>query len=386
LSGERAAPFAPAARAVGLVFFVNGFLFGCWAARIPAVTDDLGMSEGRLGIALGGIAAGALVSMPLSGAWCAHAGSRRPTRTLLASMCVVPVLLTAAPSFGLLVAAAVLMGLSNGGLDVAMNTQGSTVERRSGRLLLGRLHAAWSGGGLAGAGLGALAAAVGLHQTLHLAIAGLACGAVAIPVTRALLHGDATRDHAPTFARPSRPLLGLGLLAFCCLLAEGAAADWSAVYLDDTLGADKAFAALAYAAFSAAMLLGRLVSDRLSTAFGPTLLLRGGGTLAGGGLALAIAVATPTAALAGFAALGAGLSVVIPLTFRAAAGAGGAPSLAAVSTTGYLGFLTGPPIIGAIAEATSLDAGLLVVAVLAASAAVLGGAVRRVPATAPAPA
>lgn len=376
-------PFAAAARAVGLVFFVNGALFGAWASRIPAVREDLGLTEGQLGIALAGVAGGALVAMPLAGAWAASAGSRRPLRSLLAAMCATPVLVTAAPSFALLVAAAVLLGFANGGLDVSMNTQGATIERRRGRLLLGRLHAAFSGGGLAGAATGALATAAGMDQTLHLAIAGALCAAVTVPATRALLHDDATRRHAPTFARPSRPLLALGLLAFCSLLAEGAAADWSAVYLDDTLGSGEAFAALAYAAFSATMLLGRLVSDQLAGAVGPVLLLRGGGALAGAGLAVAIALRSPAAALVGFAALGAGLSVVIPLAFRAATGAGGAPALAAVSTTGYLGFLTGPPIIGAVAEASSLHAGLLLVAVLAGSAAVLGGAVGRAPAPAP---
>jgi MFS family permease len=169
--------------------------------------------------------------------------------------------------------------------------------------------------------------------------------------------------------------MALGVLAFCSLLAEGAALDWSAVYVDDDLAASASFAALAYAAFSAAMLVGRLLADRLVTAFGPVVILRVGGVLAGGGLSVAIAVGTRGAALAGFAALGAGLSVVVPLVFRAAAGRGGAPSLAAVSTMGYTGFLAGPPLIGAIAEAASLPIALAFVALLATFAAVLARAV-----------
>jgi MFS family permease len=366
------------------------------------VVDELGIGEGELGLALAAVAAGALVSMPLAGAWAATSGSRRPTRTLLVLMCATPALATGAPSYALLLCGALTLGLANGGLDVSMNTQGATIERRRGRLLLGRLHAAFSGGGLVGAATGAVAAGAEVDPGLHLLVAGALCAAIAVPATRALVSGDATGEHAPSdeqgrgsagakpdsipprgmFARPSRPLLALGLLAFCCLLAEGAAADWSAVYLDDTLGTDKALAALAYASFSATMLLGRLLADRLVAALGPEVLLRGGGALAGAGLTLAVVVAEPAAALAGFAALGAGLSVVIPLAFRAAAGRGGAPSLAAVSTMGYLGFLAGPPLIGAIAAATSLRTGLLLVALAAASATVLAGAARPAPAAA----
>jgi len=351
-------------------------LFGGWAARLPALQDRLRLSEGELGLALAGVALGALVSMTLAGAWAAHSGSRQPTRVLLAVMCTAPALTMVAPSYGWLLVAMAFLGFSNGGLDVSMNTQGATIERRRGRLLLGRLHAAFSGGGLAGAATGALVAGAAIDPVLHLGVAAALGAAVALPATRSLVRGDATREHAPTFARPSRALFGLGLLAFCCLLAEGAAADWSAVYLDDTLATSKGVAALAYAAFSATMLAGRLLSDALAERVEPSSLLRGGGVLGAGGMVLALAIAEPPAALLGFAALGAGLSVVIPLAFRAAAGRGGAPSLAAVSTMGYLGFLAGPPLIGAIAEATSLRTGLALVAACAATAALLAGAVR----------
>jgi MFS family permease len=372
-----AAHLRTAARAIAVVFFVNGVLLGSWGARIPAIRDRLDLTAGQLGIALAGVAAGALVSMPLSGAWSARSGSRRPTTVGILAMCALPAVAAAMPSLPLLVVGALALGAMNGAVDVAMNTQGTTIERLRGRLLLGRLHAAFSAGGLVGAGAGALAIAAGLGATEHLLVAGAICALVAYPATRALVGGDAHPDRSePTFARPSRALLALGVLAFCCLLAEGAALDWSAVYVDRDLAASASLAALAYATFSAAMLTGRLLADRLATRFGPTALLRAGGLVAGGGLAVAIAIGAPGAALVGFAALGAGLSVVIPLVFRAASSRGGAPSLAAVSTMGYTGFLAGPPVIGAIAEAASLPAALTLVALAAASAAILAGAVR----------
>ena len=379
------------ARAIALVFFANGLMIGSWAARIPALRDDLGIGDGRLGIALAFVAAGALATMPLSGALVARRGSRPPTRAFMALMCVTPILPFLVGSYALLLPAAFLLGAANGGVDVAMNAQGSTIEKRTGRLLLGRLHAAFSAGGLAGAATGALAAAAALEPSAHLVAAGVLSAAVTLPATRVLVRDDAAADATPAFARPTRPLLALGLVAFCCLLAEGAALDWSAVYVRDDLGGSEAVAALAYAAFSATMLIGRLLSDRLVAARGPSTLLRGGGTIAGGGLAVALVLGTPVAALAGFALLGAGLALVIPLVFRAAAGtgdSGAGPSLAAVSTMGYTGFLAGPPLIGAIAAASSLSIGLAFVALMATAAAVLAPAAdpARGGASAPAPA
>jgi MFS family permease len=378
VAGLRHPPRVSAARAIALVFFVNGLMVGSWAARIPALRDGLGIGDGELGIALAFVAAGALATMPLSGALVARLGSRPPTRVFIALMCVAPVLPFLVPSFALLLAAAFALGAANGGVDVAMNAQGATVEKRAGRLLFGRLHAAFSAGGLAGAATGALAAGLGIDARANLAIAGALCAAVTLPATRGLLADDAVERAAPAFARPTRPLLALGVLAFCCLLAEGAALDWSAVYVRDDLGGADALAALAYAAFSATMLAGRLLSDRLVEGRRPSALLRAGGTVAGGGLALALLLDAPAAALAGFALLGGGLALTIPLVFRAAAGSGtsgAGPSLAAVSTMGYTGFLAGPPLIGAIAEASSLSVGLAFVAFMAAAAAVLAPAV-----------
>jgi MFS family permease len=176
----------------------------------------------------------------------------------------------------------------------------------------------------------------------------------------------------------------LGFAAFACLLCEGAAADWGAVYVDRDLAASAQVAALTYAAFSLAMALTRLVGDRLTARFGPVALVRGGSLLAGGGLALALLVASAPAALAGFACLGAGLATVVPVVFRAAGELPGATpgrAIAAVTTTGYAGFLAGPPLIGALAEVTRLPVALAVLPVLAVALAALAGATapRRAP-------
>jgi MFS family permease len=369
--------------AVGLTFFLNGALYGAWAARVPAVQDRLGIGDGELGLALAGIAVGSLAAMPAAGAWSVRAGSRRPTRLALLGACVTTPLLALAPSFGTLIVATILHGAVMGALDVAMNAHGVTVERGMGRPVLSGFHAAFSIGGLVGAATGAVAAGAEVDPRVHLLAAGALAAAVGLPATRTLLpgHTDSTEE-GPRFARPTGVLWALGAAAFCCLLAEGAAADWSAIYVDDDLGADPGLAGLAFAAFSLTMTAGRVLGDRLTARFGAVALLRAGGLLGGAGLGAALAVAHPAAALVGFACLGAGLSTVIPSVFRAAGtvpGVPAGPGLAAVTTVGYAGFLAGPPLVGAIAEVSSLPVGLAVVSALAATIAVLAGAARPAP-------
>ncbi|OLD76381.1 MAG: hypothetical protein AUG87_09080 [Candidatus Rokubacteria bacterium 13_1_20CM_4_70_14] len=179
---------------------------------------------------------------------------------------------------------------------------------------------------------------------------------------------------------PSRRLLGLGLVAFLGLLAEGAMGDWSAVYLHDALGQSGAAAATGFAAFSLAMAVGRLGGDRLADGLGPRALLRASGAVAAAGLGVALIAGEPRVALAGFAAVGLGIANIIPVTFRSAGRVSDVPAgtaLAAVATTGYLGYLAGPPLIGLVAETTSLPLGLGIVSACCALVAVRAGSVPR---------
>jgi MFS family permease len=366
------APPAPAraARAtVTAIFLMNGFMFGSWAARIPAVRDHVGLSDGEQGLALACLAIGAVAAMPLAGAVAARSGSRLATRASLALCCVATGTIALAPTLATLCLLALLVGASIGSLDVTMNAHGVAVERRYGRPILAGFHAAYSGGGLAGGALAALAAGVGLDVRVHLAVVALACAAVGIPWSRRLLPGseDAASRAEPVFVRPPRAVWALGALAFSCLLIEGASADWSAVYLRDEVGSTAAVGALGFASFSVAMTLGRLVGDRLVARFGPLAMVRGGGLLAAGGFGVALLAASPAAGIAGFACIGVGLASVVPIVFRAAGAVPGMTAgvaLAAVSSTGYLGFLVGPPLIGGAAELAGLPVALAVLVVL----------------------
>ena len=179
-----------------------------------------------------------------------------------------------------------------------------------------------------------------------------------------------------TFARPPRAIVVLGAAAFCTMLAEGAAVDWSAVYLSRSFGAAAGVAALAYTAFSLAMTTSRTIGDRLNRRLGPVTLARAGGTVATVGLGLALLIGSVPVAIAGFAAMGAGLGVVVPVLFRAAASTpavSASVGVAAVSTIGWFGFLAGPPAIGFAASAVGLRAALGIVVLATLTLVVLAG-------------
>src|SRR3954466_15550103 len=377
-----AAATRAARRAVTVIFFLNGALIGSWAARIPAVKEDLGLGEAELGVALGLVALGALVAMPVSGWLWARVGSRRPPRLAFVGFCVTLPLPALAPAYALLLPAALLLGVGNGFLDVAMNAHGVAFDRRSERPILSSFHAAFSCGALAGAGMSALAAAGGLDVRWHLLAAAALARPAGLVAGRARLPADA--DHAgeeagPLLARPPRALWAVGAIGFCALVCEGATADWSAVYVKESLSATASVAALAFAAFSATMTLGRLAGDRLTSAWGADALVRRGGLLSAAALAAALLIGHPAAAIAGFALLGFGISTMVPVVFRAAAEGGGvAPGggIAAASTMGYFGFLVAPPVIGGVAELTSLPLALGLLVLLALAMAALAPRVR----------
>ncbi len=363
------------------VFFFNGFAIASWFVRIPAVRNDLSLSEGLLGVALLGVAVGAMASMPVAGALASRFGSRRvvgATALLLAVSLVPPAL---APNLFFLVLALVLLGAANGALDVSMNAQAVAVEGRYGRPIMSSFHAAFSFGGLAGAAGGGVIASLGVGTLAHLSAVAALCAIAGLAAYRPLLpaSADAAEDGAPAFARPTQALLGLGVISFCVLLGEGAMADWSAVYLNGTLQTGPGLAAAGYAAFSLTMAFGRLFGDRLIERVGSATLVRLCGALAAVGLGVALTVANPVAALVGFACAGAGFSIVFPAALSAAGrteGIAAGPALAAVSTAGYTGFLIGPPTIGFVAELVGLGGALYIVVALSTAIVLLAGAVR----------
>nr|MDQ5811398.1 MFS transporter [Actinomycetota bacterium] len=322
-----------------------------------------------LGLALLGSAVGALAAMPTTGWFVARLGSRPVVGATALLLCVSLTLPALAPNLALLIISLVMLGASNGVMDVSMNAQAIAVEKKYGRPIMSSFHAAFSLGGLAGAAGGVVVASLGVGALPHLAgVAALTAAAVLVAY-RAMLPADAARGGGgePAFARPTRALAGLGIISFCVLLGEGAMADWSAVYLNGPLGTGPGFAAAGYAAFSVAMAAGRLFGDRLAQRFGPVWLVRSGAAVAAAGLGLSLAIGDPVFALVGFASAGVGFSIIFPAALSAAGrtkGTTAGPAIAAVATAGYFGFLVGPPSIGFVAELTGLGGALYIVVAL----------------------
>ena len=371
-----------ARRAVTAVFFLNGTALSSLYARLPALQADLRLADAVLGALLLATAAGLLLAQPAAAAVAARRGSAPVTRAsalALAAVLPLPALAPTPLALGLALAA---LGACNGALDVAMNAQGIAVERRSSRRIYASFHAALSFGAVAGAACAGAIAALGVPPAVHLAALGAILAGATHRAGRQLL--PARLDGAPAgpmFAPPSRALAALGIVAFCCLLAEGAVFDWSAVYMSRTLGAGEALSAAGLAAFSLTMGLGRLTGDRLADRLGAVTLARGGAALAGASFAVALVAASPPAAIAGFALLGAGLAAVFPLALAAAAArsprAPTAPAIAAVSTAGYLGLACGPPTIGLLSGVVGLVGALGVLVALCGVVVLLADTVRQ---------
>nr|WP_047865945.1 MFS transporter [Rubrobacter aplysinae] len=361
---ENPAPVA-ARLSVATIFFVNGAVFGSWVSRIPEVQDRLGIGEGVLGLALLAMAIGALVAMPATGWAVSRYGSRTPTLLSALVFCLILPLMAIAPGAVMLGLSLFLFGVFNGSTDVSMNSQAAAIEMRYGRSIMASFHALFSFGGLAGAALGGGLAALGVGVTQHFLSATAVFGVVALVASRWLLPAGAdAQGSGPSFALPDRALLALGAVAFCALVSEGAMADWSAIYLQDVIGSGPGLAAAGFAAFSLAMAVGRLTGDRFIELLGASNMLRLGGALAASGLTVVLLVGSTVPALFGFVGIGLGLATLFPITLSAAARAPGMSAgagIAAMSSTGYFGFLIGPPTIGFVAELLGLRGALVLI-------------------------
>jgi MFS family permease len=357
-------------------FLILGLADGVWLARIPAVKQNLGLSDGLLGLALLAAPVALVIIAAFADRLIDRFGSARPTAAGAVAISLLPVAFGLAGSLGVLMAALFVYGLAGGLMDVAMNAQAVRVERGYRRPMINSFHACYSFGGLAGALLGGLFAWAGVGPALTFAAVGVPLAVAAVLARRGLLRGPEARDRPSPGGQPAPPgqaapqagagarrrgtalrIAVLGLLALCSLLGEGAAGGWSAVYLRDNLGTSAAFAALGYAAFSVTMAIGRLFGDRLAARFGPAWLVSGCGLVAAIGLAVALVTTSPAAGLVGFALFGAGLSSTFPQLLSVAGNVETSRSgtgIARVAGAGYLGLLSGPVLIGGAASLVGL--------------------------------
>lgn len=363
--GERAAVF--------VVFALNGAVYGTWAPRVPALAERLSAAPGSLGLALFGASVGMVLAASVSGRLTERFGARAAMIVSTLCCCVVLPFVGLAPSVPVLGVVMFALGGSVGALDVTMNIGAVGVERRRGRAIMPFFHAGFSFGGLLGSAAAGFAASHGWSPPRHFLVASAVILVALLVVVAGLPREAPATEHeepAPRVAPIRRPVLWLlACIAMCSAIAEGASSDWSALLVVTTQHVDEGAAAFAFTVFSAAMALTRLGGAWVQNRFGPTRTLVAGASLAGVGLLVAAVVPVTVLAYAGFGLAGAGLAASFPIALSLAGAAGkrgGEREVAFVTTLAYSGFLAGPPVIGGIAQLTSLPVSFAVVAMLAA--------------------
>ncbi|WP_327394875.1 MFS transporter [Streptomyces phaeochromogenes] len=354
--------------AVATVFAVHGAVTGSFATRVPWIQDHASVSAGQLGLALAFPAIGASVAMPLAGSVSHRFGARAALRGLIALWTLALTLPALAPNLVTLCMALFVYGATAGMADVAMNALGVEIESLLDKSIMSGLHGMWSAGALVGSAAGTVAAHLGSDARLHHALAAVALTLIGVAACQWVLDLRPTEDEEPPprFALPPKSALLIGAIGFCAVFAEGASLDWSAVYLRDVLGSSAGVAAASTTGFTLTMAIARFAGDAVVDRFGPVRTVRVSGALATLGALLVVVAQNAPMAMAGFALLGLGIAVVVPLCFAAAGRSGPNPSqaIAGVATITYTSGLIAPSAIGAVADATSLVTSFVLVTVL----------------------
>lgn len=398
-------PPAPAERqarkAVAVLFFTNGALFANLLPRFPQIKADLGIGNAAYGLAVAAFPTGAILAGLAAGVLVRRFGSGRAAvaGTVLTGVGVLAAGLSG--SVVMFATALLLAGAMDAITDVAQNAHGLRVQRRYGRSIINSFHAIWSIGAVTGGSMAAGAIALGLSLGQHLLISAVVFGIAACVALRFCLPGPDTEPDTEkakeTAAESQEPeplreeerrkarlrtghvLAALVLIAAGGALVEDAGSSWAALYLSDSLHASGTLAASGYIALVGAQFVGRMIGDRLVDRFGQRTVARSGGLIAAVGMGLALAVPTATGTILGFAAAGFGVATLVPAAMHEAdelPGLKPGSGLTIVSWLMRLGFLLSPPVVGLVADSTSLRVGLLVVPLAGLMVMVLAGVLR----------
>ncbi|MDQ0635606.1 MFS family permease [Arthrobacter pascens] len=366
--------------AVNLLFFTNGAIFASLLPRYPDIKTDLGLSNAAFGLAVAAFPLGALLAGLSAGMLVRRFRSSRVAivATVLASLGIL--LAGSAPAWVALAGGLFLAGSMDAITDVAQNSHGLRVQRLYGRSILNSFHAVWSVGAVVGGLVGAAAAELAVPPPVHLAVASTVFSLMAVLSYRLLLSGpeplEAPGDNDTGEGSPNDfggllqskaiygALLALVIIASAGALVEDSGSSWSAIYLSGSLGASAFMAGAGFVALQGMQFVGRIIGDRLVDRFGQRAVARCGGLIVLAGMGLALSFPTIIGTVIGFGLAGLGVATLIPAAMHAAdelpglrAGAG----LTIVSWLLRLGFLLSPPVVGAIADASSLRLGLVVV-------------------------
>ena len=376
--------------AVAALFLTNGAIFANLLPRYPEIKADLHLSNSVYGAAVAAFSGGALVAGLAAAALIRRFRSSRVAVLGTVGIAVFVFIAGLAPTSVILAAALFVAGACDAVTDVAQNAHGLRVQRIYGRSIINSFHAVWSVGAILGGLMGAGAIALHIPRATHLAVAAAIFSAVALVAYRYLLLGQDHDAHPSARTAGELPgggraglytvLLALVFLAIAGAVVEDAGSSWATVYLHDSLRAPAAVAAFGYIALVGFQFIGRLIGDRLVDRFGESTVTRAGGFIAAAGMGAALAFPSVPATIAGFAAAGFGVATIVPAAMHGAdqlPGLRPVIGLTAVAWLMRLGFTLSPPIVGLIADATSLRVGLLGVPVAGLTVMALAGALAK---------
>lgn len=365
--------------AISVAFLALGAASGSWVPRLPALKDQLHLTDGLVGIALLAFAAGAIAGA-LSARMILARGTRRYVRTGTVALCAALIGPGLATGLSTLIASLVVLGACTGLLDVLENAQAAELERNASRPLINSFHGFWSLGAIMGsvtAGAAAYAGVVPLAQFIAAGIL-IASGSAAflgdLPDTRSGAIRATPRDVGRL--RLTGSVAAVAAIAFCGIIVEGSS-DWSALYLRELSHANQGVAAAGFACFWAAATLVRFRADILTSYTSPAAVARLGAFVAALGVAVAIAFPALLGALIGFTLAGIGTAVLVPLALSAAANLGqSGTALTLVTSSGYAGSIVGPALIGTTADSAGLRLAIAIPLLAAIVALILAGSLR----------
>jgi len=353
--------------ALSAIFFQTGIIFSTWASRIPDIKDKFQLDDSDLGALLLIKPIGSFIGLPLAGWIVDRYGSRPSVGIGLIMYAICLTLISLAPTPILLGVVLLFFGMSGNLLNVSLNTQGLTIQKNYGRVVMASFHGLWSLAGFCGAGLAMGAISLRLDIFSHFALA-----TSFVLIMLIVFYGFLNKEHTKTgsggltFSKPDKAILQLGAVAFCGLVCEGCMFDWSGVYFKQVIAVEGSLVPAGFIAFMSMMAAGRFVSDYITNKVGTHLVLKASGILICAGLLLAVSVPSIYTGIVGFFLVGLGTSSVIPLTYSEvgkSTSLSPGKAIATVSTLGYFGFLLGPPMIGFVAEALNLRVSFALVAV-----------------------
>lgn len=355
--------------AVSAFFFVQGLTFASWASRIPDIKTSLHLSEAGLGSILLALPVGQLLTMFFSGRAVTRFGSKYVLRVAIVGYVLSLTNIGLVEKPWQLVLALCAFGICGNLCNISVNTQAVHAETLYRRPIMASFHGIWSTAGFSGALIGSLMMKLDIKPYYHFWIIALFALTMMLIFNKYLLLTP-TSKLASSFRKlkwPHGSLLLLGVIAFCCMSAEGCMFDWSGVYFKQVVKAEGSLISLGYASFMIMMATGRFIGDSLALKFGRKKMVQLSGVLIFTGMMIAVLFPTIVPATIGFLIVGFGVSSIIPLMFSTAGKVKEVASgiaIATVSGIGFFGFLMGPPLIGYIAQLAGLQYSFAVIALL----------------------